>query len=120
MGLDTSHDCWHGAYSAFGRWRQKLCEIAGYGQLESHVGFGGITPWPTDDPLCKLLDHSDCDGEILVEDCAPLAARLTELLPALKRSGEGGGHVGSYYGTTVQFICGLLKASSNNENVTFQ
>lgn len=23
MGLDTSHDCWHGAYSAFTRWRQQ-------------------------------------------------------------------------------------------------
>lgn len=30
MGLDTSHDCWHGAYSAFTRWRQKLAEAAGY------------------------------------------------------------------------------------------
>ena len=29
MGLATSHDCWHGAYSAFHRWRLKLAEIAG-------------------------------------------------------------------------------------------
>ena len=24
MGLDCSHGCWHGAYSAFMRWRAKL------------------------------------------------------------------------------------------------
>ena len=30
MGLDTTHGCWHGAYSAFQRWRHKLAEVAGY------------------------------------------------------------------------------------------
>lgn len=30
MGLDTTHDCWHGAYTAFSRWRDKLAELAGY------------------------------------------------------------------------------------------
>jgi hypothetical protein len=24
MGLDTTHDAWHGAYSAFMRWREKV------------------------------------------------------------------------------------------------
>jgi len=30
MGLDCTHDCWHGSYSAFNRWRDKLAEVAGY------------------------------------------------------------------------------------------
>jgi hypothetical protein len=30
MGLDTSHDCWHGACSAFNRWRDQLAVAAGY------------------------------------------------------------------------------------------
>ena len=30
MGLDTSHGCWHGAYSAFTRWRHELARVAGY------------------------------------------------------------------------------------------
>lgn len=29
MGLDTSHDCWHGAYSAFNRWREGIAKAAG-------------------------------------------------------------------------------------------
>lgn len=39
MGLDTSHGCWHGAYSAFMRWRQKLAEVAGYPPLDLMEGF---------------------------------------------------------------------------------
>jgi hypothetical protein len=34
MGLDVSHGCWHGAYSAFHRWRVKLAEVAGFPPLE--------------------------------------------------------------------------------------
>lgn len=30
MGLDTTHDAWHGAYSSFGDWRNQLAELAGY------------------------------------------------------------------------------------------
>ena len=29
MGLDISHGCWRGAYTAFNRWRHKLAELAG-------------------------------------------------------------------------------------------
>jgi len=29
MGLDTSHGCWHGAYSAFMRWRTEIAKAAG-------------------------------------------------------------------------------------------
>ena len=39
MGLDTSHGCWHGAYSAFMRWRQKLAEVAGLPPLMLMEGF---------------------------------------------------------------------------------
>jgi hypothetical protein len=29
MGLDTSHGCWRGAYSAFHAWRRKIAELVG-------------------------------------------------------------------------------------------
>jgi len=29
MGLDTTHGCWHGAYSAFMRWRTEIAKAAG-------------------------------------------------------------------------------------------
>jgi hypothetical protein len=39
MGLDVSHDAWHGAYSAFMRWRTKLAEVAGLPPLLFMEGF---------------------------------------------------------------------------------
>ena len=41
MGLDCSHDAWHGPYSAFMRWRMKLAEVAGLPPLELMDGFYG-------------------------------------------------------------------------------
>lgn len=129
MGLDTSHDCWHGAYSAFMRWRTKLCEVAGYGDYMDYFtpearsfrddGRGPAKPIPNDDPLWSLLAHSDCDGEIATADCAPLADALEKLLPALKNAGDGGGHIGDYETKTRQFITGLRAAASAGESVDF-
>lgn len=41
MGLDTSHDCWHGAYSAFHTWRCAVARAAGF-DLERMEGFHGV------------------------------------------------------------------------------
>ena len=65
MGLDTTHNCWHGAYSAFMRWRQEIARAAGLPPLELMEGFfapqrtdenfGGNIPtfylWPRADDL---------------------------------------------------------------------
>jgi hypothetical protein len=144
MGLDTTHGCWHGAYSAFSHWRAKLAEVAGYTFHESKVVPGSYNPdidwgnieatigadlngnWPaipvrpdgTPDPLIILIAHSDCEGEIESKYCGPLADRLEELLPKLTNL-DGGGHIGSYTDTTQKFIKGLRLASKRNENVGF-
>ena len=39
MGLDCSHNAWHGAYSAFMRWRQEIAKVAGLPPLELMEGF---------------------------------------------------------------------------------
>lgn len=39
MGLDTTHNCWRGAYSAFMRWRQEIARAAGLPPLELMEGF---------------------------------------------------------------------------------
>ncbi len=119
MGLDVSHDCWHGAYSAFMRWRRKLAEVAGYGDIYSYYEFGGEKPWPDNDPLITLLKHSDCDGTINWQDCMSIAKRLEDLLPALKTAGDGGGHIGMYADKTQQFINGLIEAGEAQEDVEF-
>lgn len=119
MGLDTSHDCWHGAYSAFHRWRKKLAEVAGYGDLDQYKGFDGSKDWPQKGVIEKLLHHSDCEGTIDAADCTPLADSLEVLLPALEVAGDGGGHIGDYASKTKQFIAGLRDAAAAGEDVDF-
>lgn len=134
MGLDTSHDCWHGGYISFNVWREKLAEAAGLPPLQLMSGhYGGELKncasgpfksyieqvqhnlpikWEAlkPDVLYVLLDHSDCDGEIPADVCDSLADRLEELLPAM---------TGDWYGRTRQFIDGLRLAASENNPVEF-
>lgn len=115
MGLDTSHDCWHGSYSTFGAWRKELARAAGLPPLNLMKGFcdeGQPIEWDILKPssLITLLNHSDCDGEIQAIDCAPLADTLSELLPKLPQD---------WRSDTQQFIDGLRLAASKQENVDF-
>jgi hypothetical protein len=136
MGLDTSHDCWHGAYGAFARWRLAIAKAAGYPVTAGEGGYGEdyVLPWdefearnyqgewdrvPGDDPLLYLLAHSDCDGVIHPEHGAHVAARLEQLLPLLDGT-TGNGHIQPHMrGTTEQFIAGLLAAAAAGEDVEF-
>ena len=142
MGLDTTHECWHGSYSAFNRWRDTLAEVSGYtfhrnehgqlmvdldwGNAEATIGENLMGKWPrmpmrpdgTKDPLIVLLAHSDCEGEIQTRFCGPLADRLEELLPKLEGI-DRGGHVGLMTEKTQTFIDGLRRAAAAGESVEF-
>jgi hypothetical protein len=118
MGLDVSHNCWSGAYSAFHRWRDAVATAAGFGSIDLYQGFGGELEWP-EDPLVVLLHHSDCDGDIAPEDCAPLADALERLIPMLDEMGDGGGHVGYYGKAARRFVAGLRAAAEVGEPVEF-
>ena len=138
MGLDTSHDCWHGSYSAFSRWRQELADAAGYmsakviydngeqsigktifvdwGHLQDSM-FGDWKETPKD-PLLVLIAHSDCEGKIKNAQCGPLAGRLKQLLPKLPKEDDCG-HIGNWREKTQKFIDGLIKAAKAGEDVIF-
>lgn len=136
MGLDISYDCWHGAYSAFSRWRNELAKAAGYaiadikwedgtttqtilvdwGHLQDKL-FGDWKKTP-DDPLLVLIAHSDCEGKIKPAQCKPLADRIEKLLPLLPK-GDGGGHIYDWQVVTQQFIDGLREAFKDNKSVEF-
>jgi len=123
MGLDVSHDCWSGSYSAFSRFRIAIASVAGI-DLGKMDGFGGDTRWGSlpSDALHVLLNHSDCDGEIAAEHLLPLAQRLEQLIPALKTYDAvrpGSGHLMSVASAAKQFANGLRLAAENQEIVTF-
>lgn len=116
MGLDTTHDCWHGAYSSFNDWRRAICTAAGWGSLDNYQGYGGSEGFPVDDVLTALLDHSDCDGSLPWVICGALADRLEALLPKLP---DATGLPRCVREDTEQFIAGLRRAYEAREDVEF-
>lgn len=117
MGLDTSHNAWHGPYSSFGNFRKKLAAHIGIDLLNME-GFGGTGEWDLiEDDAKILLSHSDCDGEILPDDCKKLATRLREILPTLPEKDKTGFY--SLYELTETFAKGCELAASKKESIEF-
>lgn len=138
MGLDTSHDAWHGPYSAFMRWREEIAQLAGMPPLRLMAGFyeppdkglsvlwhgaqveSGIKrldlqlPISWDclkpSPLHQLLFHSDCDGELAWEVCDDIANALAALPPSNDPVTND---------QTATFIKGLRLAAATKENLNF-
>jgi len=61
MGLDISHEAWHGAYSAFMTWRTKIAEIAGLPPLQLMEGFYDPLP-PNERQLPTLYPGITTNG----------------------------------------------------------
>lgn len=144
MGLDVTHDCWHGPYSAFHRFRAALAKAAGLPPLALMDGFYGGSliddfEWQLSrdvrdslarkteglpirwsclrrDPLHVLLNHSDCDGVLPVRSLIPLAKRLEELVPLLATEGEEGQR---WAECATQFARGCRDAAEARERVEF-
>jgi hypothetical protein len=140
MGLDTSHNAWHGAYSAFSRWRHAIWRAAGYKLNDDprppstegypDINWDAITndnlqgKWDStpEDPLIVLIAHSDYDGVIYPAQAGPLADRLEELLPQIVEDGEAWGHIerdGGLVAVTRRFIGGLRAAAAAGEPLEF-
>lgn len=139
MGLDTSHDAWHGAYGAFSRFRNEVAQVAGYdvlpvtypdgsqyatvlidwGHLPRRCYQGDWAGQDPEDPLLYLVAHSDCDGHLKPEACGRLADRLEELLPEISKLPDDGGHIGVWREKTLKLIKGLRLAAANNERLEF-
>lgn len=142
MGLDISHNAFHGAYTAFNRFRNAICKVLG-GTYPPHpkdaVDDGGnpLDPsrwyWDGDKysqsthpGLYLLLCHSDCDGEIKPNDCKLIARELKRFVrpgfedPSLV--GMADGHLayqGGYLAVLDKFIKGCEDAATVNEPLIF-
>ena len=136
MGLDVSHDCFHGAYSAFNRFRQSVARACG-GSFPPHepgaLNTDGkpyetwswyyeseIVPAEHRDGMRLLLAHSDCDGELAPQEAEMVAGFLDWV--ADRMTGEMGGHL-QKYGTMADlargFARGCRQAAEAGETVTF-
>jgi hypothetical protein len=132
MGLDTTHNCWHGSYGGFSYWRNLIAEAAGYKLVRSGGVYDHVTidldwdqyeaenfygKWAKDpeDILLVLIVHSDCEGEIKKRHLLPLADRLEEVLKDLPEDET----FRDIHGTTQQFIDGLRLAAEMGQKVKF-
>jgi hypothetical protein len=149
MGLDCSHDAFHGAYSAFNRFRQEIARSMG-GNFPPHWEYapngalkrdnnGDVVYDKELDPdswywgegysedthpgLCEFMRHSDCDGEISPEMCVKVADDLEALLPKVEALGSVAvGHIaarGGYVEVLKKFIKGCRDAAAADEALSF-
>lgn len=146
MGLDCSHDAFHGAYSAFNSFRSAVCRAVG-GTYPPHwlrTYDGDIAKDESGRPLRDLsledgmwyvpddftrdkhpglyefLEHSDCDGSISPAMCSVIADELEPLLDKMPQ--ESHGHIerdGGYRAVLKRFIDGCLAAHLEGKPLRF-
>lgn len=165
MGLDTSHDAWHGPCGAFNRWRRRLAGLIGipldlmwghaflwsglsnypdyptrqsvehelaavpYGKTRAWLEYADAamrqTPhmmihWHGDDPLFKVLHHSDCDGRIRWWDAGQIAIRLGQLLRSPDFPKRSAADPDCFYEKTLRFAAGCARAFKAREDLVFR
>jgi len=119
MGLDTSHNCWHGPYSSFGRFRRCLGEQIGI-NLDEYLGYNQNGTKYLDSiehDIKPLLNHSDCDGSLTVKESRQIAKGLTQIL---KNFNEELPSDYNFKEKIIQFRDGCLDAVSKKQKVKFQ
>ena len=144
MGLRLSHGCGEWSYHGFSMFRSALAHVAGLPPLWAMKGYfdpdeeikttlGNLRkmlPWlekaPVawepyeNDVLTKFLKHSDCDGSLDADACAPLADRIEALIPLLKKiDPRDFGGCDQHHASAKQLVSGLRRAADKNEPVVF-
>lgn len=79
MGLDTTHECWSGSYSAFMRWRREIARAAGFPPLDLMLGFYSDDSSHYSGLLMSL--GVDPDAALTASKEAPDKRWLCEFLP---------------------------------------
>jgi len=148
MGLDTTHDAFHGGYGSYLILRESLMVAAGYRRSKEYpptyewdgdpdfdlpenkaiwdqARMGEIDEWPFD-PVLFLWAHEDCDGIIKPLIAGQIADRIDELLPKIQAATLtfAPAWADSERGRTtstmaIQFMSGLREASLAGEDVEF-
>lgn len=80
MGLDFDGSDTHWSYGGFNKFRARLGFEINI-NLNAMIGFGGFTSWDNvSDDIKYFLNHSDCNGELMPNECLKIAPRLKELV----------------------------------------
>jgi len=119
MGLDTTHNCYHGSYSGFNRFRYSLGHQIGI-DLNDYIGYGisgtkDLTSIKHE--LMPLFNHSDCDGRLTIKECKSIAKGLDKILENFNDKIESDFNLKDLI---IQFRDGCLHAVSLKQMVKFQ
>lgn len=115
MGLDTTHNCWQGSYSSFNTFRYELAKLINV-NLDEYLGYSDNGTKHLEDinhGIMPLLNHSDCDGELNVNECKQIVEGLNDILSNNTISNE------YILNKIIRFRDGCLEAIEKNENVEF-
>jgi hypothetical protein len=149
MGLDTTHGAFHGAYSAFNRFRQVVAKAMG-GSWPPHekplvCSDGDVIVEPDNERfyvpgkswstfqierpgLSAFIGSQDCEGIFSPDTCKNMADELEALLPAIERvekewvESRSWGHIardGGFVEVTKRYIEGCRLAHSLNEDLEY-
>lgn len=111
MGLDFSHCEARWGYGGFNRFRTKLFNALGGTQVNSNDWVVYLDE-SKDDPIYPLLNHSDCDGELLSSECEQIIPRLRQIVAIW----PDGSHDKE---AALELIRGMEAAIDNNESLEF-
>lgn len=82
MGLDCSHNAWHGSYSAFMRWRVMLAHVAGLPPLELMDGFYSSLERNKNGGSIPTLYHGiNTNDPAFGPDSRPYLSNIDDMLP---------------------------------------
>lgn len=126
MGLDTSHNAWHGPYSSFNDFRKWLADKIGINLDEDYRGYGNINATKDlesiDHKLMPLFNHSDCEGILTPEECLQIAEGIEDVLKNLSKEEiehPDNQYPFSNYKKAKQFRDGCYLAYCQKENIDF-
>ena len=80
MGLDFSHGNAHWSYSGFGHFRSKLVDTLGYTVPLNTMYEDGTYIRMKNEPIYPLINHSDCDGNLTVEEMQQILPQLEDIV----------------------------------------
>lgn len=115
MGLDFTHGDAHWSYGGFMRFRARLIETLELGNLNDMYDDGSYYEKLENIPIFPLINHSDCDGELTVEEMKAIIPQL-DLIVSMWESQQPSDYDAE---RGRQFVDGMKYAIEENEPMEF-
>lgn len=89
MGIAFSHGSAQWSYSGFNTFRKRICKTIGLiSSLDEEIYEQGLYKFLINDPIYPFIDHSDCEGELTIEEMEQIIPRLEEVLNKWQYDGD--------------------------------